>query len=158
MNRRTPTILLLAATVVAVLVVAGCASSTGTTSAPSPAAKPPASPATPAASTVKVRLSEFAITTSTATLRAGKVTFEVTNIGQAPHEFVLLRTSAMAAAMPMQHGEASEAGHVGEIGDLNPGQSATLILRLRAGHYAGICNFTGHYHAGMHTDFTAVNS
>ena len=50
--------------------------------------------------------------------------------------------------------EADEAGNVGEIGDLQPGQAKTLTLPLESGHYALICNLPGHYKAGQHADFT----
>jgi uncharacterized cupredoxin-like copper-binding protein len=85
---------------------------------------------------------------------SGKVTFRVTNDGKAKHEFVVLRTDKPAAHLPIHEGEASEAGNVGEIGDLAPGQTKTLTLNLPPGHYAFVCNLPGHYMAGMHTDFT----
>jgi uncharacterized cupredoxin-like copper-binding protein len=160
MKRRASSTIVLLAITITVLVAAGCASNTRTTTTASATtvAAPVTTSQPPAASTVTVRLSEFAITSSATTVRAGKVTFRVTNVGAASHELVVLGTATMAGMLPMRHGEASEAGHLGEIGNLNPGQSGVLRLHLRAGHYAAICNFTGHYHVGMHTDFTAVAS
>jgi uncharacterized cupredoxin-like copper-binding protein len=159
MKRQPSTILLLVA--MAAALAAGCASSGTRSTATGPANATSAQPqpsTTPAASAVTVQLSEFAIAMSTTTVRAGKVSFRVTNVGQAPHEFVVLRTTAMAGMLPMTHGRATEAGHLGELGNLHAGQSKILTLQLPAGHYSAICNFPGHYHAGMHADFTAVAS
>ena len=43
---------------------------------------------------------------------------------------------------------------MGEIGDIQPGQTKTLSLNLKAGHYALICNLAVHYKAGQHADLT----
>ena len=53
--------------------------------------------------------------------------------------------------------EADEAGNVGEIGDLQPGETKTLSLNLKAGHYALICNLPGHYKLGQHADLTVAD-
>jgi uncharacterized cupredoxin-like copper-binding protein len=54
----------------------------------------------------------------------------------------------------MKNGRADEAGNVGETGDLKPGRTKSVSLKLPAGHYALICNLPGHYLAGQHADFT----
>ena len=70
------------------------------------------------------------------------------------------RTSSSSLAPPsrrrslLKGAEADEAGNVGEIGDLQPGEAKTLSLSLKPGHYALICNLPGHYKAGQHADFT----
>lgn len=105
---------------------------------------------------VKASLAEMKITDSVAKVATGKVTFTVSNDGSVAHEYVVLRTSSAAAKLPISGGRASEAGHVGEIGDLKPGQTKTLALDLKPGHYSIICNLPGHYSGGMHTDLTVV--
>ena len=75
------------------------------------------------------------------------------NAGKTTHELVALRTSKPAGAL-LQGKRASEAGHVGEIGDFAPGKTKSLTLNLKPGHYSLICNLPGHYMAGMHIDFT----
>ena len=159
MNRRIrPSAILLAAAIATALIVTACGGKTTATTkpaaAPPQAATTPARPA-PATGTVAITLKEFSIASSASTIRAGTVTFRVTNLGKTPHEFVVLRTAAMGM-LPVKNGEASEAGHAGEIGNLKPGQSATLRLNLPAGHYVVLCNFAGHYMAGMHISFTTV--
>ena len=56
-------------------------------------------------------------------------------------------------AFLLKDGKASEAGNIGEIGDLQPGVTKTLRLNLKPGHYALICNLPGHYAAGQRADF-----
>jgi uncharacterized cupredoxin-like copper-binding protein len=111
-------------------------------------------PPAPLGHAVKARLTEMKITDSVAKVAAGKVTFTVTNEGSVAHEYVVLKTSRLAAKLAVSGDRASEAGHVGEIGDLKVGQTKTLTLDLKPGHYSIICNLPGHYLGGMHTDLT----
>jgi uncharacterized cupredoxin-like copper-binding protein len=66
----------------------------------------------------------------------------------------VLKTPTAAADLPVKAGRASEAGNIGETGDLRPGATKSVVIQLPAGHYALICNLPGHYLAGQHTDFT----
>lgn len=102
---------------------------------------------------VAVKLSEWAIAPTPAGAKAGKVTFDVTNSGSAPHEMVVLRTDKGAADLG-KGARVPETGSVGETGDVASGKSKTVTLKLAKGHYVLICNIPGHYAAGMHTDFT----
>ncbi len=117
--------------------------------APAPAATPAAAPA----SSVDVGLREYTVNPSSTVGAAGKVTFNVANNGTITHEFVVIRTDKKAADL-LKGARADETGNVGETGDLKAGQSKTIRLDLKAGHYALICNLPGHYAAGQHTDFT----
>jgi uncharacterized cupredoxin-like copper-binding protein len=113
----------------------------------------PAAPA-PLGHAVKASLTEMKIADSVDTVAAGKVKFTVTNNGAETHEYVVLDTPTPAAKLPVSGGRASEAGNVGETGDLPPGQTKTFTLNLKPGHYAIICNLPGHFLAGMYTDLT----
>jgi uncharacterized cupredoxin-like copper-binding protein len=137
---------------VAALAVTGCGSGNNATPA-TPSAKPAASGTAPAKTleTDTVTLDDFAIKPAITSLKAGKIEFKVRNKGKTSHEFVVLDTRKKAAALG--HGSrVPEAGHVGETGNVAPGTSKTLVLNLRKGHYAVICNDPGHYMAGMHRD------
>lgn len=103
---------------------------------------------------VDVTLAQFAVTPSVTAAPRGRVTFRVHNAGTIPHEFVVVRTARPAADLPVSKGRADETGNVGETGDLRPGATKSVSLRLPAGHYALICNLPGHYLAGQHTDFS----
>jgi len=107
------------------------------------------------AGSTKAVLKEFSIAPSPAKVAAGKVSFSVANAGKIEHEFVVLRTNKQAGDL-LKGKEADEAGNVGEIGSVLPGQTKKLALNLRAGHYALICNLPGHYSAGQYADLTVV--
>jgi len=113
-----------------------------------PAAPPAALPVTTA-----VTLRDFTLTPQPTTVGAGKVTFKVQNAGNVTHEFVVIRTNKPAGDL-LKGDEADETGNVGEIGDVPSGETKSLSLFLKAGHYALICNLPGHYKAGQYGDLT----
>ena len=125
-------------------IAAGCGSA-GTSKSPTPAGL----------DQVAVKLTDFKIEPAATQLKAGKTKFRVTNVGKAKHEFVVIHTAKPAADLRKGH-RASENGSLGETGNLKPGQSKTLVLNLRKGHYAVICNDPGHYVAGMHRDINVT--
>ena len=114
-----------------------------------------AAPATPAplGHSSTATLKEYSIAPQPSELAAGRVAFKVRNAGSIKHEFVVLRTDKKASDL-LKGNEADEAGNVGEIGNLQPGQTKALSLNLKAGHYALICNLPGHYKLGQHADLT----
>jgi uncharacterized cupredoxin-like copper-binding protein len=121
---------------------------------PTPAAPAKAAPAAAVVpSNVSVGLREFSVTPSSPVAKAGSVKFAVSNSGAIRHEFVVLKTTTPAADL-LKGSEADESGNVGEIGNVPPGQTKTLSLNLKPGHYALICNLPGHYTAGQHADLT----
>jgi uncharacterized cupredoxin-like copper-binding protein len=149
-------VLLVAAVLVVGAIIGIVVLATGGSSdkSPAPAAKPaaPAPAATPP-SKLDVGLAEFTVTPSSPTASAGKVTFAVNNTGKVKHEFVVLSTPKPASDL-LKGDEADESGNVGEIGNVPVGSTKTLTLTLKPGHYALICNLTGHYKAGQHADLT----
>jgi uncharacterized cupredoxin-like copper-binding protein len=119
-----------------------------------PAAAPAvAKTAGPLAHQSVATLKEYSIAPEPSQVAAGSVTFKVRNAGSINHEFVVLRTNKKASQL-LKGNEADESGNVGEIGNLDPGQTKSLKLDLKAGHYALICNLTGHYKLGQHADLT----
>lgn len=98
---------------------------------------------------VSVVLKEWKLTPSSASIRAGKVTFLVKNVGALAHEFVVLRTDAHHHALAVKGGEAVETGLKGEIAKIVPGQKRSLTLSLKPGKYVLLCNLLGHYKAGQ---------
>jgi uncharacterized cupredoxin-like copper-binding protein len=101
------------------------------------------------ARSVNINLTEMSITPGTVRVSAGKVTFSVKNAGKITHELVVIRTAKAASNLSVSSGRASEAGHVGETGDMAAGASKKLSLTLTRGHYVLLCNVAGHYQAGM---------
>jgi len=103
-----------------------------------------------ATSKVDVVLSEWKLVPSAATLRAGKVTFQVRNDGAIEHEFVVLRTDRHHHVLPVKKAVAVETGNLGKIAKIVPGQVRSLTLSLKPGKYVLICNLLGHYKAGQY--------
>jgi len=143
------------AAVAAALGLAACGSS-DTKSTTSTAAST-ASTTAAAPGTVPVVLKEFKILPASPTAKAGKVTFALSNAGAVKHEFIVIKTNKQAGDLGTKSGEASEAGSVGEEGNLPPGSRKTLVLNLKAGHYALICNLPGHYKAGQYANFSVTS-
>jgi uncharacterized cupredoxin-like copper-binding protein len=135
---------------VALLVSTGKSDSKAAPAAPAVAAAPTA-PATPGK--IGVSLKQFTVNPSATQAAAGRVTFNVRNAGTIPHELVVLRTDKPAGSL-LNGARADEAGNVGETGDMAAGTSKVFSVKLKAGHYALICNLPGHYAAGQHIDFT----
>lgn len=102
---------------------------------------------------VSVSLNEFNAVPTVQGAPAGSVTFTVKNTGKIEHEFVVVRTLRSAGSLADKSGEASEAGNVGEIGSVKPGQQKKLTLTLKKGHYSLLCNLPGHYKSGQFADF-----
>ena len=115
---------------------------------------------------VDVTLQEFAVSTDPASIGAGEVTFDATNDGpDDTHEFVVIRTDLAPTELPTDEtGSVDEAGEgievIGEIEDVEVGESASVTLDLDAGAYVLICNIydedeqESHYLEGMRTAFT----
>ncbi|MGY1680078.1 cupredoxin domain-containing protein [Geodermatophilus sp. SYSU D01176] len=114
-------------------------SSSAEASAPASSA-PASSPAVAEAEseTVSVTEGEMFIELSEDTYSAGTYTFEVTNTGNMPHDFVVEQGGSDVAATEV----------------LRPGQSATLEVELAPGDYVFYCSVGSHRAAGMETSVT----
>ena len=83
-----------------------------------------------------------------------KVTFVVQNAGKLEHEFVVIRTNTAAGQLAKTGAkEAPEKGVVGEIEEIPSGTTKKLTLKLARGHYALLCNLTGHWNNGQFVDY-----
>ena len=106
---------------------------------------------------VTFRMVEWDILPLTATKShspVGKTTFVVRNAGKLEHEFVVIKTDKAAGQLAAAGAaEAPEKGAVGEIEEIPPGTTRQLKLTLKKGHYALICNLTGHWSKGQFVDF-----
>jgi uncharacterized cupredoxin-like copper-binding protein len=108
-----------------------------------------------AGTSVNVKLKEFEVIPTLKAVKAGKVTFTVTNIGKREHELVVMKTTVAPGKLPLNaKNRVSEKGVVGEAGDVKPGMTKKLTLRLSAGKYQLLCNLPGHYKAGQFVGFT----
>src|SRR6266498_4613622 len=101
---------------------------------------------------VAIQVDEFSVFPGTQGAPVGKVRFVVTNIGTVKHEFVVIRTNKPAGNL-LKGKEADETGAVGELDGVKAGNARVLVLNLKRGHYALICNLPGHYKTGQFADF-----
>jgi uncharacterized cupredoxin-like copper-binding protein len=95
--------------------------------------KPPPAPK----QTIPVTETEFKITLPSSQLKAGAVTFTVKNVGQTPHDLVVVG-NGVNSKTPL----------------LDPGKIADLKVTLKAGKYELYCSVPGHKQAGMDTKVT----
>lgn len=102
------------------------------------------------------------MTLSSDKVKAGKVTFKVTNTSKSEqeHEFLIVKTDLTSDQLPfVQEGarvDETKFKGIKEGGDLEPGQTKTLVLTLKPGTYLLFCNEVGHFKAGMHTTLTVT--
>ncbi len=95
--------------------------------------------------------------------QAGPVSFLITNTSTTmKHELVGFATKTPAADYPITGFEGDpnriDEDRAGTVvvdtgAALSPGASKLITTTLAPGHYALVCNLSGHYRAGMHADF-----
>ncbi len=123
----------------------------------------------PSAGPIAVTVKEWQINLSSTNLKAGALTFNITNDGEKEHEFVVRKTDLQSDALPLNaDGEISEdapeltaVGDPSEVAEIAAGSSdRTLTVTLQPGHYVIFCNLHVedllHYQKGMRIDFTVT--
>lgn len=88
-------------------------------------------------STVNVTLKEFSVTPDRTSANAGHITFDVTNVGEDMHEFLVIKTDLAPDALPTEDDGSYEENGPGtqlldEIEVIDPGNNAQLSLDLAA--------------------------
>lgn len=109
---------------------------------------------------VEVDLTESppSVTPRPASVAAGEVVFEASNVGAIQHELVVIRTDLAADALPVS-GDNVDLSGLDVVADTDPfpaGESRTADVNLTAGDYVLICNVPGHYGLGMREALTAT--
>jgi uncharacterized cupredoxin-like copper-binding protein len=126
-------------------------------------------PETPAdVDTVAVELGEWSVLPDEDSIVAGEVTFEVSNTGEHPHEFVIVKSDLDPGKLPLaDDGSADEeqVDLIDEVEELEPGDEGEVEVELDAGNYILLCNLVEthedmadmepevHYELGMRTPF-----
>ena len=103
-----------------------------------------------------MKMAPMSIEINPKTVPAGKVTFRVTNKSNAVvHEMIVATVKDENFVMPFLAGEnrvdEDKAGDLGEVSELDPGKSGSLIIEMKLGTYLLYCNVPGHYMMGMWT-------
>lgn len=95
----------------------------------------------------------FGVALSTATVPAGKITFDVLNASQTMVHEMVVSPLAADGALPInaetQRVDEDLSAAVGEVSEIEPGARGSVTLDLAPGRYALYCNLPGHYLAGM---------
>ena len=139
------------------------ASTETSTPAPAQSATPAptetSAPASNQAAAAKVQVHEqsYAILMGNTTIPAGPVEFDLKNLADVPHEFVIFKTDLSADNLPVQNGQVMEGSpklqKIDEQDQFPAGETRALTVNLDPGHYVAICNIVGHYQQGMRIDF-----
>jgi uncharacterized cupredoxin-like copper-binding protein len=90
---------------------------------------------------------------SVSSVKAGDITFKVVNSSQETiHEMVVFPYKD-GEKIPFSEKDAKidedQAGHLGEVSELDPSKNGALTLNLKPGKYVLTCNIPGHYMNGM---------
>lgn len=102
----------------------------------------------------KMAKASMKIKLARSTVKAGEVTFRVTNTSkETVHEMVVVPIKNVETPLPynadQEQIDEDAARHLGEVAELDPGQSGALTLKLAPGKYALLCDVPGHYMNGM---------
>ena len=98
---------------------------------------------------------------SQTSIPAGEVTFQVTNTSKGTiHEMVVFPLDKGETQLPINKDEErideDSAHDLGEVSEMDPGQSGALTLNLKPGKYVLLCNVPGHYMNGMWSILTVT--
>jgi uncharacterized cupredoxin-like copper-binding protein len=105
------------------------------------------------------------LTVNPAKVSAGTVSFRASNTGTLAHELIVLplaKGQAIGKRAVGSNDRVSELGNLGEAshncaagdgGGIAPGSMSWVTLKLLPGRYELVCNFSGHYAAGMRAEF-----
>jgi uncharacterized cupredoxin-like copper-binding protein len=110
----------------------------------------------PSGSQVVVEMTDYKLTVSVPSVKAGKIQIGVRNLAAMQHSFEVLKTDVPQDKIPVDlaSAKAKEDGKVGEIASIPAGKSAAVTIDLTPGNYVLICNVASHYQLGMHIGFT----
>ena len=108
-----------------------------TTTAPTTATTAPTAPPSAQGQTIPVSESEFKIVLPRIAIKAGKITFDIKNVGKLAHDLAVKGTSFKSEL-------------------INPGGRAKLVVTLNPGSYELYCTVPGHEAAGMKVRITVT--
>ncbi len=92
------------------------------------------------ATPVGVNLTEWQVALGRVRVPAGRVTFNITNVGEDGHDFVVRRDGEVRA----------------RVRELRPGEQTSKTVRLRRGRYVLFCSLPKHEKRGMRARLRAV--
>lgn len=107
------------------------------------------------------RMEKMGMKLDTDTVKAGTVSFEVTNDAmKTGHEMILVKLASKDQELKVVPAtnriDENTITSLGEVSDLKPGAHGSLKAQLVEGDYVLICNIKGHYQAGMYAKLTVT--
>lgn len=184
MARKSSQLALFAGVALLMVALAGCGAA-GAPSAGAPSAGAPSAGASAdgsQSSRINVEIHAFEVEPDLATVKAGPVTFFVTNTDVQKHEMLVVpfpdapssESGVKAALQPGRDGPLEQVmsrmvydtsvlrlneddlGSLGEVADIEGGTSGEVTLDLAPGTYLLLCNLPVHFQAGMWTKLTVT--
>jgi uncharacterized cupredoxin-like copper-binding protein len=117
----------------------------------------------PKGGAVEIKMGDYFFDPKDATAKAGSATINAPNEGQVEHELVLFKTNMDPAKLPTAADSGVDeekldkvAEEIGEIADVEPGESGSATFDLTPGKYVMFCNLPGHYVQGMYGSVTVT--
>lgn len=103
----------------------------------------------------------MSVRTNIASVKAGKVTFEVSNLSRSiVHEMIVVAVDNPNVPLPYDYNKGQipekQVKMLGETEEMQPNAVKTIVLDLKPGAYLLICNVPGHYAADMWTPLTVT--
>ncbi len=103
----------------------------------------------------------MSVRTSVTSVKAGQVTFDVTNLSRSiVHEMIVVAVENPNAPLPYDYNTSQipekQVKMLGGTDGMEPNAEKTITLDLKPGAYLLICNVPGHYAAGMWTPLTVT--
>ena len=97
---------------------------------------------------IGITLGDVWIKSTAPSMKAGKVTFDITNDGATMHGFAIVKAPAALSG-----GMLDESTFLAKGGNLAAGASETVTANLEPGDYELVCHLAGHYAAGQKLPF-----
>lgn len=104
---------------------------------------------------VNVTLGEMFIKPGINEIKTDRITFSVKNTGAVAHEFVIVK-APKSGKLAVADGKASYKEDEGELPVIKPKETQQITVDLKPGKYFLICNYSGHYSAGMTAAFRVL--
>ncbi len=111
--------------------------------------------------TVEIKMGDYFFAPQNTALEAGPQTIEAPNEGSVEHELVVFKSNKNPASLPTEsNGDVNEekldeeAEEIGEIADVEAGDTKSEEFDLEPGKYVIFCNLPGHYAQGMYGTIT----
>lgn len=106
-------------------------------------------------------MGRMSVRANVTSVKAGKVTFEVTNLSRSVvHEMIVVAVENPNAPLPYDYNAGQipekQVKMLGETEEMQPNAEKTITIDLKPGAYLLICNVPGHYAAGMWTPLTVT--